>query len=53
VLRDGTSFEYAIGSGVASTPALPALDTLQPPAIDPSTLNSSQVSDLMTAAGLI
>ncbi|KQR95752.1 MAG: iron ABC transporter substrate-binding protein [Microbacterium ginsengisoli] len=53
VLRDGTSFEYAIGSGVASNPALPALDTLQPPAIDPSTLNSSQVSDLMTAAGLI
>ncbi|MBF4563287.1 iron ABC transporter substrate-binding protein [Microbacterium sp. VKM Ac-2870] len=53
VLRDGTSFEYAIGSDVASNPALPPLNSLQPPAIDPSTLNSKKVTDLMTAAGLI
>lgn len=53
VLRDGTSFEYAIGSDVASNPALPPLSSLQPPAIDPSTLNSKKVTDLMTAAGLI
>lgn len=53
VLRDGTSFEYAISSDVASNPALPPLSSLQPPAIDPSTLNSKKVTDLMTAAGLI
>lgn len=53
ILRDGTSFEYAIGSDVASNPALPPLSSLQPPAIDPSTLNSKKVTDLMTAAGLI
>lgn len=53
VLRDGTSFEYAIGSDTDSNPALPPLSSLQPPAIDPSTLNSKKVTDLMTAAGLI
>jgi len=29
------------------------LDTLQAPAVDPSTLNSQQVTDLMTKAGLL
>jgi len=53
VLRTGTSFEYPVGSGVAQNPALPALDTLDAPAIDPATLNSKSVTDLMTKAGLI
>lgn len=53
VLRTGTSFEYTVGSGVPANPALPPLDTLQPPVIDPSTLNSTRVTELMTAAGLL
>ena len=53
ILQTGTSFEYPVGSGVAANPALPALDTLEAPVIDPSTLNSTEVTTLMTAAGLI
>ena len=53
VLEKGTSFEYPVASGVPANPALPPLDTLQAPAVDPSTLNSQQVTDLMTKAGLL
>jgi iron(III) transport system substrate-binding protein len=53
VLEKGTSFEYPVGSGVPANPALPPLDSLQAPAVDPSTLNAQQVTDLMTKAGLL
>ena len=53
VLKTGTSFEYAVGNGADANPALPALTTLEAPAVDPSSLNSQKVTDLMTAAGLI
>ncbi len=53
ILQTGTSFEYPVGSGVAANPALPALDTLDAPLIDPSKLNGTEVTTLMTAAGLI
>lgn len=53
VLQTGTSFEYPVGSDVAPNPALPSLDSLQAPLIDPSKLNSAEVTDLMTQAGLI
>ena len=53
VLRDGTSFEYAVGVGAASNPALPPLDTLEAPKVNPSSLDSRKVTDLMTAAGII
>jgi iron(III) transport system substrate-binding protein len=53
VLRDGKSFEYAVGVGAASNPALPPLDTLEAPSVNPSTLDSRKVSELMTDAGLI
>ncbi|MEN2740578.1 iron ABC transporter substrate-binding protein [Microbacterium sp. X-17] len=53
ILRDGTSFEYAIASGVPANPALPPLDTLQAPKIDPASLNGPQVVTLMTQAGLL
>jgi iron(III) transport system substrate-binding protein len=53
VLKTGNSFEYAVGNGAASNPALPPLDTLEAPAVDPSAFNSQKVTDLMTAAGLI
>lgn len=53
VLRTGTSFEYPVASNVSPNPALPTLESLQAPGIDPSTLNSAKVTDLMTQAGLI
>ncbi|MEU2032086.1 iron ABC transporter substrate-binding protein [Nocardia amamiensis] len=53
VLRDGTSLEYPVASGVAANPALPPLADLQAPAIDPSTLDSKKVTALMTEAGLL
>jgi iron(III) transport system substrate-binding protein len=53
VLEKGTSFEYPVASGVSANPALPPLDSLQAPNIDPSTLNAQKVSDMMTQAGLL
>ena len=51
VLENGTSFEYPVASGVPANPALPPLDSLQAPNVDPSTLNAPKVTDLMTKAG--
>lgn len=53
ILRDGTSYEYAVGKDDASNKALPALSGLQYPKVDPATLNSAKVTDLMTDAGLL
>jgi len=53
VLKNGTSFEYAVGKGAASNPKLVPLVDLQAPKVDATTLNSKKVTDLMTAAGLL
>ena len=53
IVRDGDSFEYAIGSGVASNPALRPLAELDYPKVDPSILNAAEVVALMTAAGVL
>jgi len=53
VLRNGTSYEYAVGVGASSNPKLPPLASLDAPHIDASTLNSKKVVDLMTQAGLL
>lgn len=53
ILQTGTSFEYPIASDVAPNVALPTLDSLEAPKIDPSKLNNKVVTDLMTQAGLI
>jgi iron(III) transport system substrate-binding protein len=53
VLREGTSYEYAIGVGEAANPALPPLAELEAPALDPTKLDSAKVTELMTAAGLL
>jgi iron(III) transport system substrate-binding protein len=53
ILRDGTSYEYAIGSGIEANPALPPLSTLGYPKVDPSLLNAQEVVQLMTAAGVM
>lgn len=53
VLKTGTSFEYAVGKDAQSNPKLVPLADLQAPKVDPATLNSKKVTDLMTAAGLL
>jgi len=53
ILRDGTSFEYPVNSGVGANPALRPLTELDYPRIDPSLLNASEVVALMTAAGVL
>ncbi|VEG43179.1 extracellular solute-binding protein [Mycolicibacterium flavescens] len=53
VLEKGTSFEYPVASGVPANPALPPLNTLQAPNVDPSNLDAQKVTDLMTKAGLL
>lgn len=53
ILGTGYSMEYPVASDVAANPALPALDSLEAPAVDPTSLNSAEVTDLMTDAGLL
>jgi iron(III) transport system substrate-binding protein len=53
VLKDGTSFEYAIASDVPANEKLVPIADLQAPTVDPAKLNSEKVTELMTAAGLL
>lgn len=53
VLERGTSFEYPVASGVPANAALPPLDSLQAPSVNPSDLDAQKVSDLMTRDGLL
>ena len=53
ILRTGDSFEYAVGVGALSNPALVPLADLDAPAVEPSELDSKTVVDLMTGAGLL
>jgi len=53
VLKDGKSFEYAVGQGAASNAQLTPLAELDAPAVDASKLDSKKVVDLMTQAGLL
>ena len=53
VLEDSGSMEYAVAKGAGSDPALPALNTLEAPAVDPFTLDSEKVTKLMTDAGIL
>ncbi|MDE1996382.1 MAG: iron ABC transporter substrate-binding protein [Rhizobiaceae bacterium] len=53
ILRDGDSYEYAVGIGAQSNPKLVPLPDLQAPKIDASKLNSQTITDMMTDAGLI
>lgn len=53
VLRDGSSFEYAVGVGAASNPKLVPMAELQAPKVNPATLNSAEVTALMLKAGLL
>jgi iron(III) transport system substrate-binding protein len=53
IVRDGGSYEYPIASGILPNAAMPPLETLDYPKIDPSLLNAQEVVRLMTAAGVI
>ncbi len=53
VLKNGTSYEYAIASNVDSNAKLVPIKDLQAPTVDPAKLNSAKVTDLMTKAGLL
>ncbi|EPR77149.1 Ferric iron ABC transporter, iron-binding protein [Leifsonia rubra CMS 76R] len=53
ILGEGYSFEYPVGSEVPARNPLPALDSLNAPLVDPSSLNSPEVLELMMQAGLL
>ncbi|HCM9617711.1 TPA: iron ABC transporter substrate-binding protein [Enterobacter cloacae subsp. cloacae] len=52
-LRTNNAFEYAVGVNTASNPKLVPLNDLDAPKVEPSTLNSKKVIELMTQAGLL
>jgi iron(III) transport system substrate-binding protein len=53
VLRDGDSYEYAVGVGAESTPKLVPLAELEAPAVNSAKLNGKKVIELMMQAGLL
>lgn len=53
VLQNGESFEYPVASGVPANSALPPLDSLQAPRVNPSDLDAQKVTELMTQANLL
>lgn len=52
-LRTNNAFECAVGVNAASNPKLVPLKDLDAPKVEPSTLNSKKVIELMTQAGLL
>jgi len=52
-ISESRSMEYAVGVDQPSDPALPPLDSLEAPTIDPFTLDGPKVIELMTQAGII
>jgi iron(III) transport system substrate-binding protein len=53
ILKNGNSFEYAVGQNAQSNPKLMPLAQLDAPVVDASKLNSKKAVDLMTQAGLL
>jgi iron(III) transport system substrate-binding protein len=53
ILRDGASFEYAVGAGAESNPALVPLEALEAPAVVPDRLDNRKVTDMMLDVGLL
>jgi iron(III) transport system substrate-binding protein len=52
-LADSSALEYAVGTGVASAEALPPLEELDAPPVDPGELSSPEVTALMQEVGLL
>jgi iron(III) transport system substrate-binding protein len=53
VLAESTALEYPIASGVAADEALEPLASFEAPTVDPSKLNSKDVTKLMQDAGIL
>ncbi|MVV49878.1 iron ABC transporter substrate-binding protein [Pseudomonas sp. PB120] len=53
VLKNGKSFEYAVGKDAESNPKLVPLQQLDAPKVDASKLDSKKAVELMTQAGLL
>ncbi|NWA24813.1 iron ABC transporter substrate-binding protein [Pseudomonas gingeri] len=53
VLKDGNSFEYAVGVGATSNAKLVPLKDLDAPKVDASKLDSKKAVELMTQAGIL
>ncbi len=51
-LSGGAAMEYPVAAGVPADPALPPLDSLGAPRVDPSRLDPDAVDELMGATGL-
>ena len=52
-LAESTALEYAVGNGVPSAEALPPLEELQAPEVDPGSLDQQRVTELMQDVGLL
>ena len=52
-LAESTALEYAVGNGVPSAEALPPLEELQAPQVDPGSLDQQRVTELMQDVGLL
>jgi iron(III) transport system substrate-binding protein len=52
-LAESTALEYAVGTGVDSAEDLPPLAELGAPDVDPGSLSSPQVTELMQEVGLL
>lgn len=53
ILETSGSKEYAVAKGAKSDPDLPTLESLQAPPVDPFSLDSEKVTQLMTDASLL
>jgi iron(III) transport system substrate-binding protein len=53
ILKNGTSYEYAVGAGAESNPKLVPLKDLDAPKVEPAQLNNKKVTEMMTAAGIL
>ena len=52
-MAESYALEYPLNPDAALNPEVKPFDELEPPAVDVSSLNGPQVTDLMTAAGLL
>jgi iron(III) transport system substrate-binding protein len=52
-LAESSALEYAVGTGVASAEALPPLEELEAPDVDPGSLDQRRVTELMQEVGLL
>jgi iron(III) transport system substrate-binding protein len=52
-MADSYALEYPLNPEATLDPEVKGFDTLEPPQVDPATLNGPQVTELMTEAGLL